>query len=266
MTKICSYLDISKSWYYELKANQERHREHEAEMVTVVKQIRAEHPAYGIKKVWKQMSRNGIVIGRDRLHRLMKKKGLILPRHYKKVRTSFPGIYDQGFENKIKGLTVDHINQVWCTDITYIHTAEGMLYLSAMMDVFSRKIISLHVSNNLRTEGSLACLNKALKQVPNAVGIIHHSDHGTQYCSYRYLNLLSCQGMQISFTGKDHCYDNAKMERFFNTIKYEYGLKKVIKSKKLAIEMINNAVYDYNYKRMHAALDYKIPCEVYDAA
>jgi len=266
MTKICSYLDISKSWYYEMKATIERHKEYEREMLTATKQIRAEHPAYGTKKVWKQMERNGIKIGRDRLHRILKKYGLILPRHYKKVRTSFPGIYDQGFENKIKNLTVDHINQVWCTDITYIHTAEGMLYLSAMMDVYSRKIISLNISNNLRTDSSLDCLKKALKQVKNATGIIHHSDHGTQYCSYRYLNFLSSHGMEISFTGKDHCYDNAKIERFFNTLKYEYGLKGVIKTKKLAIEMMKSAIDDYNNKRLHAALGYKIPCEVYDVA
>lgn len=266
MTKVCSFLEISKSWYYEMKASIERKKEEEKAILTAVRQIRAEHHAYGTKKLWKQLERDGITIGRDRLHHLLKKHGYILPRHYKKVRTSFPGIYDQGFENKLKGLTVDHINQVWCTDITYIHTAEGMLYLSAMMDVYSRKIISLNISNNLRTDGSLDCLNKALKQVSDASGIMHHSDHGTQYCSYRYLNKLSSHGMQISFTGKDHCYDNAKIERFFNTLKYEYVLKGVVKTKKLAIEMIKNAINDYNYKRLHAALGYKIPYEVYDAA
>jgi transposase InsO family protein len=266
MTKICSFLDISKSWYYEMKASLERQKEYEKAILNAVRQIRAEHPVYGTKKLWKQLERNGVTIGRDRLHRLLTKHGLILPRHYKKVRTSFPGIYDQGFENKLKGLNVTHINQVWCTDITYIHTAEGMLYISAMMDVYSRKIISLNISNNLRTDGSLDCLSKALHHIPTASGIIHHSDHGTQYCSYRYLSLLSSNGMQISFTGKDHCYDNAKIERFFNTLKHEYGLKGVIKSKKLAIEMVKNAIYDYNYKRLHAALGYKIPYEVYDAA
>ncbi len=80
--------------------------------------------------------------------------------------------------------------------------------ISAMMDIFSRKIISFNISNNLRTEGSLDCLNKALKQVSNPKGIIHHSDHGVQYCSGRVLNALFSKGMQVSFTGPNHCYDN----------------------------------------------------------
>ena len=73
-------------------------------------------------------------------------------------------------------------------------------------------------------------------------------------------------GMLVSFTGPNHCYDNAKMERFFNTLKYEYGLKNVIKSKRIAIELIKNAIHNYNYTRLHAALNYMIPAELYDVA
>jgi len=83
------------------------------------------------------------------------------------VRTTFPGMYEQGFNNLIKNLTIDHKDQVWCTDITCICTKEGILYVSEIMDIFSRKIISFNVSNNLRTEGSLDCLQKDLKQVAN---------------------------------------------------------------------------------------------------
>ena len=182
------------------------------------------------------------------------------------MRTTFPDMYEHSFNNLIKNLTIDHKDQVWCTDITCIYTTEGILYVSGIMDIFSRKIISFNVSNNLRTEGSLDCLQKALKQVANPQGIIHHSDHGVQYCSGRYLEALLSKGMQVSFTGPNHCFDNAKMERFFNTLKYEYGLNAVIKSKKLAIQMIKNAVQNYNYTRLHAAINYMIPCELYDVA
>lgn len=266
MSRICTFLDRSKSWYYETLASSERVREYEQMIISEVRLIRSENTAYGIRKLWRQLARNGIKIGRDKLNRILRKYDLLQPKRYKKVRTTFPGVYDSGFENKVKNLIVDHINQVWCTDITYIFTTEGILYVSAMMDLYSRKIVSYNVSNNLRTESSLACLQKAMKKVADTKGIIHHSDHGTQYCSFRYLDALQSHGFEISFTGKDHCYDNAKMERFFNTLKYEYGLQGVIRNKKLALALIKNAIDNYNNKRLHAAINYMIPCELYDVA
>lgn len=266
MIKICSNLGVSKSWYYETMANREKVRQYEQQIVNEVQEIRKENPVYGTRKIWHQLARDGTIIGRDKLHKILLKYNLTQPKHRKKVRTTFPGMYEQGFNNLIKNLIIDHKDQVWCTDITYIYTTEGILYVSGIMDIFSRKIISFNVSNNLRTEGSLVCLQKALKQVANPQGIIHHSDHGVQYCSGRYLEALLSKGMQVSFTGPNHCFDNAKMERFFNTLKYEYGLNAVIKSKKLAIQMIKNAVQNYNYTRLHAAINYMIPCELYDVA
>ena len=266
MIKICSYLDVSKSWYYDTKTSMEKVQQYEQQIVSKVLKIRKENQSYGTRKIWHQLARDGTIIGRDKLHKILLKYNLTQPKHRKKVRTTFPGMYAHSFHNLIKDLTVDHKDQVWCTDITCIYTTEGILYVSAMMDLFSRKIISFNVSNNLRTEGSLDCLNKALKQVSNPKGIIHHSDHGVQYCSGRYLNALLIKRMQVSFTGPNHCYDNAKIERFFNTLKYEYGLNSVIRTKKLAIQLIKNAVQNYNYTRLHAAINYMIPCELYDAA
>lgn len=266
MSQICNYLNIGKSWYYEKLSNLPKVLEYEKTMLDAIRQVRTEHPMYGIRKVWRQLLENGFDIGRDKVHKLMQKYGLTLPRRYKKVFTSVPGTLLDSVENKLKGLEVNHRNQVWTTDITYILTTEGILYLSVIMDLYSRKAIAYHIGNNLRTEGSLSCLEKAIRSVPDTSGIIHHSDHGCQYCSYRYLDRLISCGMDVSFTGKDHCYDNAKMERLFNTLKHEYGLEGVLRSKKVAINLIHNAIYDYNYNRMHAALDYKRPGEVYDTA
>ena len=266
MTKICHYYDKSKSWYYDTLASQGRVLEYEQMILSEASKIRKINPAYGTRKLWQQLARNGVDIGRDKLHRILNKHDLTLPRRYKKVRTTFPGMYDYGFQNLLANLKVDHKNQVWCTDITYITTTEGILYVSAMMDLHTRKIISYSINTNLKTDGSLDCLNKALKQCPHPEGIIHHSDHGVQYCSGRYLERLFKNGMLVSFTGPNHCYDNAKMERFFNTLKYEYGLKKVIKSKRIAVELIKNAIHNYNYTRLHAAINYMIPAELYDVA
>ncbi|OQC09145.1 MAG: Integrase core domain protein [Candidatus Cloacimonetes bacterium ADurb.Bin088] len=134
------------------------------------------------------------------------------------------------------------------------------------MDMYSRKILSFNISNNLRTDGALDCLNKALKSTPELKGAIHHSDHGCQYCSYRYLKKLQSHGLTISFTGKNHCYDNAKIERFFNTLKHEYLIHKVLKSKRLARKLIKSSIRDYNHCRLHAGINYQIPAQLYDAA
>lgn len=266
MSRICSMFDRSKSWYYDTLASAARVQEYEQMIVTEVRKIREQHPYYGLRKFWHQLARDGIQIGRDKLYKILKKNSLLRSRHYKKVRTSYPGIYDAGFENLVKGLVIDHPDQVWSTDITYVHTTDGILYVSAIMDLYSRKIISYEVSNNLRTDGSLACLEKALASVSDPGGAIHHSDHGTQYCSYRYLNKLQSNGLLVSFTGKNHCYDNARMERFFNTLKHEYGLSGVVRTKKVASLLISQAIQDYNYERLHAAINYLKPCEMYDAA
>ena len=266
MSAICKNLNKSKSWYYETLASSQKVAEYEQMIVDEVLKIRAAHPAYGIRKLWHELSNLGIGIGRDKLHRILRDRGLVLLRRYKKVRTSIPGIYDSNFENLIKGVTITRPNQAVCADITYIHTTEGILYLSVLMDMYSRKILSFNISNNLRTDGALDCLNKALKSTPELKGAIHHSDHGCQYCSYRYLKKLQSHGLTISFTGKNHCYDNAKIERFFNTLKHEYLIHKVLKSKRLARELIKLSIHDYNHCRLHAGINYQIPAQLYDAA
>jgi transposase InsO family protein len=266
MSAVCKCFDKSKSWYYDTLASSQRVLEYEQMIVNEVVKIRAIHQAYGIRKLWHELSNIGIEIGRDKLHRILRKRGLLLSRHYKKVRTSIPGIYDSGFENLIKGLPITRPNQAICADITYVHTTDGILYLSVLMDMFSRKILSFNISNNLQTDGALDCLNQALKNAPDLKGAIHHSDHGCQYCSYRYLKRLQANGLAISFTGQNHCYDNAKIERFFNTLKHEYLLRGVIKSKRLARELIKSAIHDYNNHRLHAGINYQVPAQVYNAA
>jgi len=266
MSRLCAYFGISKSGYYKKLKNLEHERIYEDMVIQEVRRIRVEFPYYGTRKVWREMQNSGFTIGRDYLHKILVKYGLILPVRYKKIHTSIPGKLEISVHNLVKDLPITHKNQVWVTDITYVHTLEGIVYISALMDIYSRKIISAVTSTNLKATGSLACLQGALRTVDNPGGIIHHSDHGTQYCSYAYLETLLDNNMEVSFTGKDHCYDNAIMERFWKTLKYEYGLKDVIKSKYLACKLIDNAIDHYNHRRLHAALNYMVPEDVYNAA
>lgn len=267
VAEICAYYGVSKSWYYKTLSTYDKRMEFERMVLKAIMVIRAAHPFYGLRKVWHEIKHDHkIKIGRDRLHRLMQEHGLMLPRRYKVVRTTFPGILATSVENKIKFLDIKGKNHVWVTDITYIQTHEGVIYLNVIMDLWSRKIIAYYVSDDLKAVSSLKCLQKALKTVNNTDGLIHHSDHGVQYCSNLYLEYLLAHGIEPSFTGENHCYDNAHMERVFNTLKYDYLLKNPVRSKSLAREIIANAIKDYNYGRIHEALDYRKPGEVYDAA
>lgn len=262
---IMGFLNVKKTAYYAtLKAEPKKRAEKEL-VISMVKEIRKKHPKCGTVKVKAILLRQGYFIGRDRLNHYLAEYGMLQPvRRGRKYPTSIPGVYGKEYVNLIKDLDVTHSNQVLCTDITYVLTAQGVVYLFAMMDIYSRKILSYYVSNDLRTDSALKCLKGVLKNIDKTEGIIHHSDRGCQYTSYSYLNQLHKSGMQPSFTGRNHCYDNAKMERVFNTLKHEYGLSGVIISKNAALDAIKNAIYLYNNERLHQALGLNTPSEVYD--
>lgn len=265
MITICKLLGKSKSWYYETRSTQASRLEYEQMIIAHVRDIRKEFPNYGVRPLWKQLARDEVFIGRDKLSNILRDKNMLLPQQKKKVKTSIAGSYQGEMDNLVKDMEITKVNQVWFTDITYIISSEGILYLSAIMDAHSRKIVSYSINNNLRTDGSLDCLQKAIKKVGVPDGLIHHSDQGSQYTSQRYLKKLVDHNIQPSFTGVGRCYDNPFIERFFRTIKHEFGLSQIIKDKKMAIKLINNVIDSYNKRRLHSALNYQTPNEVYYA-
>lgn len=258
------FLNVSRSSFYAASKAEPKKRAEKELVMSLVKKIREKHPKCGTVKTKAILARQGHFIGRDKLNRYLAEYGMLQKCKCKRYNTSIPGVYGNEYVNHIKDLDVTHSNQVLCTDITYVLTTEGVVYLFAMMDMYSRKILSYHVSNDLRSDSALKCLKGALKNIDKTEGIIHHSDRGCQYTSSQYLRHLRKKGMLPSFTGRNHCYDNAIMERVFNTIKHEYGLGGLLVSKKVATGAIKNAVDLYNCDRPHRALDLKTPSEVYD--
>ena len=263
---VCRYFGFSKSGYYKrLKVLPEKEA-FEQKVVSRIKHIRKDKSFYGLRKLYHELNTSDIKIGRDHLWHIMQKSDLILKTRRNRFRTTIPGEIPKDNYNLIQDLEITKANQVWVTDITYLNTLEGVIYLSVVMDLYSRKIISHSVSSDLTTNSSLICLNKAIKLVKSTKGIIHHSDRGCQYCSHLYRYVLKNNGLIPSYTGKNHCYENAKMERVFNTLKHEYKLKNIIKSKALAKTIVHKTINDYNNNRIHAAIDYKTPEELYKAA
>ena len=153
-------------------------------------------------------------------------------------------------------------NQVWYSDITFIKTAEGWLYLAAVMDAYSKRIVGYAMNNNMRTDLVIQALRMATKQRHYSEGLIHHSDKGSQYTSYRYQRELSNWGMRPSFTGTGACLDNAYIESFFATLKKELIYQTNFQTRDEARSSIVDFIsMYYNSWRLHSGLGYQTPNE-----
>ncbi|RZL05858.1 MAG: IS3 family transposase [Pedobacter sp.] len=168
------------------------------------------------------------------------------------------------YKNEIKDKPVVRPNQVWVSDITYLRTSKGFVYLSLITDVYSRKIVGWHVDVSLGVEGTLKALRRALRHCKNTSGLIHHSDRGIQYCCYPYTDLLKEHGVIISMGEAGNCYDNAIAERVNGILKEEYMLDSTFRDHNQAEKSVEEAIYLYNYKRPHWSLKLKKPADVYD--
>jgi putative transposase len=211
------------------------------------------------------LKREGLEVGRDRLMRLLKEHGLLIPRkkNYRRTTDSRHGF--KVYRNLVMDKELTGPNQVMVSDITYIHTLEGYCYLSLLMDLYSRKILGYHLSRSLSVEGSLKALRMAIRGLKAPKGVIHHSDRGVQYCSRMYTKVLKKKQMLISMTEKDHVYENANAERLNGILKHELMLGGTLPSVSAVRKLVSDAIDLYNNKRLHTALHYRTPCEVHAA-
>lgn len=229
---------------------------------------RAWQPRLGGKKLYvllkSEFKAAGIKIGRDRFFDVMRRQGLLLDPLPKAPRTTNSRHSLPVFSNLLTDMMIDGPDMAWLSDITYIRTDEGFLYLSLITDDWSRKIVGYNAGDSLETEGCLNALEQALKGLGNGAKPVHHSDRGCQYCSHMYTDKLREHGLEISMTQELHCYENAKAERVNGILKQEYALGGCFRTKKQAMKAIEQAIYLYNHRRPHAALNYRIPAEVHE--
>jgi len=206
----------------------------------------------------------GVKIGRDRFFEVLAQRDLLLepqPAEYPCTTQSRHNL--PVFTNRIKGLQLTGANQVWVSDITYLRTAEGFVYLALITDKYSRKIVGHHGGDTLETEGCLQALEVALAILPAGARPIHHSDCGSQYCSHRYVNRLAELHLGVSMTETDHCAENALAERVNGILKQEYGLGATFQTKADALRAAAQAIRLYNTRRPHSALKYQVPDQVH---
>ena len=202
-------------------------------------------------------------IGRDKFFDLLGRNNLLVERKrsYTKTTNSFHRFYK--YKNLLYDKILSHANECWVSDITYIRTSEGFVYLFLITDAFSRKIVGYSLSKSLSIEGGMEALKMAIKQRDRSKPLIHHSDRGIQYCSSDYVKLLLKNEIQISMTEENHCYENALAERINGILKDEFLLDSTFKSFEAAQKAVKQAVETYNTVRPHWSLELKTPEQVH---
>jgi len=266
---ICSTYCRTRQGFYKRQRQANATRKRQQWVLKNVRLIRIKQQKAGVRKLQKMlkdMDDPNLVIGRDKLFDLLRANGLLVKSKRKRINTTDFNHDMPVYPNLLENFASTGINQAWVVDITYLNTCKGFVYLFLVTDLHSRKIISHVVADNLKAENACLALNKALQTVSDPSGIIHHSDHGSQYCSKVYQNILAKNNLKCSMTGPNRCYDNAVAERVNGILKQEFGLDKVFPNIKIAAEAAKDAVKIYNSERLHVSLGYKTPESVYRAA
>jgi putative transposase len=223
-----------------------------------IDKVYTDSPFYGSRRITEELKRQGHQINRKRVIRLMQKMGLqaIFPKRNLSVSRE----NHEKYPYLLKGLTIDRADQVWATDITYIRVGGGYLYLTAIMDWYTRFILSWRLSNTLDVGFCLEALESALE-----IGKpeIFNSDQGCQYTSQDFTGRLKESGIKISMDGKGRCYDNILVERLWRSVKYEEVYVKRYETGKEAKNGLDSYLRFYNERRLHQSLGYRPPKELY---
>ena len=252
----CALLGLARSSFYY------RRRPELAEELDLLKRldrIFTDNPVYGSRRLQVALWREGVLVGRRRIRRLMQKLGLWAVRP--KRNTSKPHPAHKIYPHLLRGLTIDQPNQVWATDITYIPMRHGFLYLVAIIDWATRRVLSWRLSNTLTTGFCVEALRAALARFGKPG--IFNTDQGSQFTSEEFTRVLRDHGVKISMDGRGRCHDNIFVERLWWTVKHEWVYLRPaangIEQKRSLAEFFDW----YNRRRPHQALGWKTPDEAY---
>ena len=264
--ELCVVLGVTRSGYYAWCNGQETARQMANRLLAeqIHRVHREKKGRYGSPRVTEQLRREGHRCNHKRVERLMRQQGLKgCSSGKRRVRTT-NSEHDQPIApNLLLGRAAPtKPNEVWVADITYVPTAEGWLFVAAVMDLYSRQILGWSVWENLAAGGALQALKRALvnRRYPN--GVIHHSDRGVQYACQDYRQQLRAAGLVASMSRKGNCYDNAAMEAFWSTLKREAMAQSASWSKnQVRRELFEYIEGIYNRSRLHSSLGYQSPVD-----
>ena len=258
MRRQCSLLSVSRSTvYYRLKKDSERETS-KSSLRNRIWEIFSAHPVYGYRRICAVLRREGHAVNPKRIRTLMRNMGL--QAIYPKRRLSIGNAKHKKYPYLLKSVEITHSDQVWSSDITYIRLPKGFCYLTAVMDWYSRRVISWELSNTLDADFCVSALDEALLA---GTPEIFNSDQGSQYTSAEFTGRLLAKGISISMDGKGRAFDNILTERLWRTVKYEEVFLKEYGSMAEAKKDLARFFGWYNEERPHQSLGYQTPDEMY---
>jgi transposase InsO family protein len=235
-------------------------------VLELVQEYRRRLPRIGGKKLY-YLLRNDLCvigkIGRDKFFEILRNNDLLVSRKRSYTKTTNSYHRFRRWKNLLKDRQIIRPNECYVSDITYLRSRSGFAYLFLITDYYSRKIVGWSLSQSLSIEGGISALQMAIKQCSTTYELLHHSDRGIQYCSHDYVGLLQENGISISMTEENHCYENALAERVNGILKDEFLLDSTFASFKEMEQAVKEAIKLYNEIRPHWALKLMTPNEVH---
>jgi putative transposase len=252
----CALVSISRASFYRRPAGESAEN---LRLMRLIDEQFLETPWYGSRQMARHLRRHGWRLGRQRVRRLMGKMGLAPI--YQKPHTSDPHPHHKVYPYLLRGLGIDRADQVWCADITFIPMRRGFLYLVAIMDWTSRKVLAWRLSNTMDTDFCVAALDEALARYGRPE--IFNTDQGSQFTSFAFTAVLKDAGVRISMDGRGRWMDNVFIERLWRSLKYECVFLSAFETGSEARAGIGRWIAYYNADRPHSALAGKTPDEAY---
>lgn len=272
----CQTLKVSRSGYYSWlrRSPSQRKADNERLLRQIAKIHSDSRETYGAPRIFQKLKDQGEECGKKKVALLMKKQGIrgVAAKRFKVQTTDSDHdlpIAERIFKTETASAQVNRPNQYWASDITYIHTGEGWVFLAIFLDLFTRKIVGMSMEDNMRTELVLKALQMALgrQQIVPEDELVGHSDRGSQYAAEAYRSCLESKGITASMSRRGNCYDNAFAESFFHTLKVELVHRRNFKTRQEAMAAIFEYIEVwYNRQRIHSSLGYKTPMEYEQAA
>lgn len=235
----------------------------------MVNDIRQKHPRIGTRKLYQLIKPSfeelSVKVGRDRLFTLLSENNMLIRKRKRSVRTTYSNHIFRKYPNLVKDFEPKAPNQLWVSDITYIKTKSGFVYLYLITDAYSRKVVAHIVSDNLEAVNTIKCLQQALQPLSKPIpGLIHHSDRGIQYCTHEYIHLLQEYDVRISMTENGDPKENAIAERVNGILKEEYLNHQTFINLIDARLRVAEAVELYNTLRPHLSVDMMTPVQAHN--
>jgi len=256
VTRQCELLGLPRSTFYHVP---EPVTDEELDLMRLIDRCHLEHPYYGSRRIRDWLADEGHPVNRKRVQRLMRTMGLAAL--YPKRNLSLANQAHKVYPYLLRGLVIDRPNQVWASDLTYIPMARGFVYLVAILDWYSRKVLSWRLSNTLDASCCVEALNEAIETY--GVPEIFNTDQGCQFTSEDFTGVLKQHTIRISMDGKGRWVDNVFVERLWRSVKYEEVYLKAYTSIGHARESLGRYFSFYNAKRRHQSLDRQTPDSVY---